>query len=198
MVDEMETKGTDTQENTEQENENSAQEPEKKYTEEEMNGISKKNSEKAVNKPLKELGITDKVKAKEILLQAAAKEAVGSEKDGTDEQTTQFQQALAKERERADNAVLESLMYSANVDAKKIARAVKLVEREKCIGEDGSFDRDKAAEQITELVKEWPELVKTAENSNAGFVIGGDGQEDGNQNPPPKKPIRHSWNKFNQ
>lgn len=38
-------------------------EPEKKYSEEEMNGISKKNSEKAVAKVLKELGITDRVKA---------------------------------------------------------------------------------------------------------------------------------------
>ena len=43
-------------------------EPEKKYSEEEMNGISKKNSEKAVAKVLRELGITDRVKAKEILL----------------------------------------------------------------------------------------------------------------------------------
>ena len=40
-----------------------ATEPEKKYSEEEMNGISKKNSEKAVAKVLKELGITDRVKA---------------------------------------------------------------------------------------------------------------------------------------
>lgn len=38
-------------------------EPEKKYSEEEMNGISKKNSEKAVAKVLKELGITDRVRA---------------------------------------------------------------------------------------------------------------------------------------
>ena len=38
-------------------------EPEKKYSEEEMNGISKKNSEKAVAKALRELGITDKVRA---------------------------------------------------------------------------------------------------------------------------------------
>ncbi len=37
---------------------------EKKYSEEEMNGIVKKNSEKAVNKLLKELGISDREKAK--------------------------------------------------------------------------------------------------------------------------------------
>lgn len=42
-------------------------EPEKKYSEEEMNGISKKNSEKAVAKVLKELGITDRGRAIPIL-----------------------------------------------------------------------------------------------------------------------------------
>lgn len=77
-------------------------EPEKKYSEEEMNGISKKNSEKAVAKVLKELGITDKVKAKEILSKAAAEEAANSENNGTGEEMSQIQQALAKERECAD------------------------------------------------------------------------------------------------
>lgn len=76
-------------------------EPEKKYSEEEMNGISKKNSEKAVAKVLKELGITDKVKAKEILSKAAAEEAANSGNNGTGEEMSQIQQALAKERERA-------------------------------------------------------------------------------------------------
>ena len=81
-------------------------EPEKKYSEEEMNGISKKNSEKAVAKVLKELGITDKVKAKEILSKAVAEEAANSENNGTGEEMSQIQQALAKERERADGATL--------------------------------------------------------------------------------------------
>lgn len=81
-------------------------EPEKKYSEEEMNGISKKNSEKAVAKVLKELGITDKVKAKEILSKAVAEEAANSENNGAGEEMSQIQQALAKERERADGAVI--------------------------------------------------------------------------------------------
>lgn len=48
---------------------------EKKYTEEEMNGISKKNSEKAVKKMLKDLGIEDQEKARAILKKAAEEEA---------------------------------------------------------------------------------------------------------------------------
>ena len=199
MADEVNTQGT--QEGTEQNGNGTAQEPEKKYTEEEMNGISKKNSEKAVAKLLKELGITDKVKAKEILAKAAEDEAkaASSESNGTDEQMSQIQQALAKERERADNAILESLLLSAHVDTKKVTKAVRLVDREKCVDEDGNFDRDKASEQIFELLKEWPELIAKADEGNVGFVIGGDGQQEGGAKPSSeRKTVQHSWNKFNR
>ena len=98
-----------------------------------MNGISEKNSEKAVAKVLRELGITDRVKAKEILSKAAAEEAANSENNGTGEEMLQIQQALAKERERADGAVLESLLLAAHVDAKKVTKAARLVERDKCL-----------------------------------------------------------------
>lgn len=47
-------------------------EPENKYTDDDVNNISKKNSEKAVNKLLRELGITDKEKAKKILAEAVS------------------------------------------------------------------------------------------------------------------------------
>lgn len=198
MAEEVKTQGTP--EGTEPQTDNTgAQEPEKKYTEEEMNGISKKNSEKAVNKLLKELGITDRVKAKEILSKAAAEEAASSGNNGTDEQMTQIRQALAKEKERADSAVLESLLLGAHVDAKKVSKAARLVDREKCVDEDGNFDREKASAQVTELLKEWPELVVKADGENVGFVIGGDGKPGENpKKPPVKKPVQHSWNKFNR
>lgn len=198
MADEVNTQGT--QEGTEQNGNGTAQEPEKKYTEEEMNGISKKNSEKAVAKLLKELGITDKVKAKEILAKAAEDEAkaASSESNGTDEQMSQIQQALAKERERADNAILESLLLSAHVDTKKVTKAVRLVDREKCVDEDGNFDRDKASEQISELLKEWPELVVKVDEGNVGFVIGGDGKQGADQKKTPEKKVpQKRWNRFN-
>ena len=54
MADEVNTQGT--QEGAEQNGNGTAQQPEKKYTEEETNGSSKKNNEKAVAKLLKELG----------------------------------------------------------------------------------------------------------------------------------------------
>ena len=173
-------------------------EPEKKYSEEEMNGISKKNSEKAVAKVLRELGITDRVKAKEILSKAAAEEAANSENNGTDEEMSQIQQALAKERERADGAVLESLLLAAHVDAKKVMKAARLVERDKCVDDDGNFDREKASAQVAELLKEWPELVIKSDEGNVGFVIGGDGKPGAEQKKTPEKKVpQKRWNRFN-
>lgn len=173
-------------------------EPEKKYSEEEMNGISKKNSEKAVAKVLRELGITDRVKAKEILSKAAAEEAANSENNGTGEEMSQIQQALAKERERADGAVLESLLLAAHVDAKKVMKAARLVERDKCVDDDGNFDREKASAQVAELLKEWPELVIKSDEGNVGFVIGGDGKPGAEQKKTPEKKVpQKRWNRFN-
>lgn len=173
-------------------------EPEKKYSEEEMNGISKKNSEKAVAKVLRELGITDRVKAKEILSKAAAEEAANSENNGTGEEMSQIQQALAKERERADGAVLESLLLAAHVDAKKVTKAARLVEHDKCVDDDGNFDREKASAQVAELLKEWPELVVKADEGNVGFVIGGDGKQGADQKKTPERKVpQKRWNRFN-
>lgn len=173
-------------------------EPEKKYSEEEMNGISKKNSEKAVAKVLRELGITDRVKAKEVLSKAAAEEAANSENNGTGEEMSQIQQALAKERERADGAVLESLLLAAHVDAKKVTKAARLVECDKCVDDDGNFDREKASAQVTELLKEWPELVIKSDEGNVGFVIGGDGKPGAEQKKTPEKKVpQKRWNRFN-
>ena len=61
-----ETKVTESAEKTE----NAEKSAEKKYSEEEMNGIVTRKSEKAVQKALKELGITDREKAKEVLKNA--------------------------------------------------------------------------------------------------------------------------------
>ena len=60
----LENQGTENNGGTE--NTLPAGELEKKYTDDDVNNISKKNSEKAVNKLLKELGITDKEEAKAL------------------------------------------------------------------------------------------------------------------------------------
>ena len=166
-----------------------ATEPEKKYTDDDVNNISKKNSEKAVNKLLKELGITDKEKAKKILAEAAAAEGV-SQSVGQDDTK------VAELTANLENSVLENIMLAQQVKAEKVARAVKLIDRADCLDDEGKFSRDKATEAVKKLFEEWPELAEKADGKHVGFTIGGDGQQ--NTAPAPAdKPKQKSWNRFN-
>ncbi len=166
-----------------------ATEPEKKYTDDDVNNISKKNSEKAVNKLLKELGITDKEKAKKILAEAAAAE-------GASQSVGQDDTKVAELTANLENSVLENIMLSQHVKAEKVARAVKLIDRADCLDDEGNFSRDKATEAVKKLFEEWPELAEKADGKTVGFTIGGDGQQ--NTAPAPAdKPKQKSWNRFN-
>ena len=167
-----------------------ATEPEKKYTDDDVNNISKKNSEKAVNKLLKELGITDKEKAKKILAEAAAAE-------GASQSVGQDDTRVAELTANLEASVLENIMLSQHFKAEKVARAVKLINRADCLDDEGNFSRDKATEAVKKLSEDWSELAETADGKHVGFSIGGDGQ----QNTAPAgaaKPVKQkSWNRFN-
>jgi len=166
-----------------------ANEPEKKYTDDDVNNISKKNSEKAVNKVLKELGITDKEKAKKILAEAAAAEGASQSVGQDDTKVAELTASL-------ENSVLENIMLSQHVKAEKVARAVKLIDRADCLDDEGKFSRDKATEAVKKLFEEWPELAEKADGKTVGFAIGGDGKQ--NTAPAPAdKPKQKSWNRFN-
>ncbi len=175
---------------------------EKKYSEAEMNGISKKNSEKAVNKLLKELGITDREKAKQILKQAAEQEA-GSDAQtsstGNEDVNAQLQSELAAERAQKETALLEAVFLTEKVNPAKVAKAVKLIDINDCRDDDGKFDLAKASEAVKALLKEWPELAPKDENSNVGFQIGSDGQQatGGSKAAEKKTAPKKSWNRFN-
>ncbi len=68
-----ENKNVETPEGQGNEEQNEQTQPEKKYTDEEVNNISVKNSKKAVAKLMKELGITektDRAKVKELIEKA--------------------------------------------------------------------------------------------------------------------------------
>lgn len=151
--------------------------PEKKYTDEDVNNISTKNSAKAVAKLMKELGITkktDKAKVKALIEKAALDEAA-ADNSGTGEDTSQLTAALAEAQATAENAVLENLMLSAHVQAGKVARAAKLIDRKDCLDDDGKFSREKAAAAVTELLKDWTDLVDKPDGGKVGFSIGADG-----------------------
>lgn len=182
---------------------NSGQEPEKKYTDDDVNKISTKNSAKAVAKLMKELGITDKTdraKAKAILEKAALDEAAAHKDDGANDnnaQTSQFAAALAEAQATAENAILENILLAAHVKAEKVERAAKLVDRKDCLDEDGNFDREKATAAVTALLKDWTELVEKTEDGKTGFTIGADGQQDKSKETTKKGTAQKSWNKFN-
>lgn len=173
----------------------------KKYTETDMNNISKKNSEKAVAKLLKELGITDKEKAKQILAKAAEDEKAAAAAAGTadSEANAQLTSQLAEAQQQANNAVLENILLVSKVKPEKVARAVRLVDPKDCLDEDGAFSREKAETAVKALLKDWPELTEQADGSAVGFSIGGDGKQGGdNKSGAAKKsPAQKSWNRFN-
>ena len=78
MADENKDVNTSGAEDQEQQGANEPQQPEKKYTDEDVNDISAKNSAKAVNKLMKELEITDKTdraKVKELIEKSNKKTA---------------------------------------------------------------------------------------------------------------------------
>ena len=93
----------------------------KKYTDADLNNISKKNSEKAVTKLLKELGITDKEKAKQILARAAEEEKAAA---GTadSEANALLTSQLAEARQQANNAVPKP--YKTNCFASHIVKQI--------------------------------------------------------------------------
>ncbi len=186
-------------ENTQQTAENiSQQSEEKKYTDTEMNNISKKNSEKAVNKLLKELGITDREKAKQILAQAAENEkSAQSRQQNESSRESQLASQLEEATKQAQNAVLENVFLTQSVKAEKISKAVKLIDMKDCLDENGIFSREKAQTAVTELLKEWPELIARNDNTQVGFKIGADTSSQNLSGVPQKKTVQKSWNKFN-
>lgn len=173
--------------------------PEKKYTDEEVNNISVKNSKKAVAKLMKELGITektDRAKVKELIEKAQLDKQEEPETDGA-EQNSRAAAELAEARAMAEGAVLEAVMLAAHVKADKVSKAVKLIDRADCLDDDGKFSREKASAAVTELLKTWTELTYKAEDGGPGFSIGGDGQEDKSKKEPARKTAQKSWNRFN-
>lgn len=185
-------------ETTEEQGGEEQTQPEKKYTDEEVNNISVKNSKKAVAKLMKELGITektDRAKVRELIEKAQLDKQDEPETDGTGQSAQAAE--LAEARAMAENAVLEAVMLAAHVKADKVSKAVKLIDRADCLDDDGNFSREKASAAVNELLKTWTELTDKGEDGGPGFSIGGDGQEDKNKKNPAKKTAQKSWNRFN-
>ena len=148
---------------------------EKKYTDKEVNDISLKNEQKAVNKMLKDLGIEDIEKAKGILAKAREEEEAAK---SVDEKTLE----LTKEKEAAQleaiNSRIENAMLRKGIKDEKVERAVRLVDKKNILDEKGKLDTSKLNTEIEELLKVFPELIEKAQDEKVGFKIGADGKQD--------------------
>ena len=148
---------------------------EKKYSDEELNAISFKNEQKALEKQLKDLGIDDVEKAKSILAKAREDEEKAK---SVDEKTQEAIKKAEKATLEAINAKIENALLRKGIDEKKVTRAVRLVEKKNVLDKDGELDQSKLETEIEDLLKDFPELITKTEEEKKGFKIGDDGKEE--------------------
>lgn len=148
---------------------------EKKYTDKELNDISLKNTSKALEKQLKDLGIDDVEKAKAILAKAKEEEeAKKSDDEKTKELISQRDEALIE----VVNSKIENALLRKGVNEAKVERAVRLVDKNNILDDKGKVDASKLEAEIEATLKDFPELITKKEEDNIGFKIGGDGKEE--------------------
>lgn len=160
--------------NTEENNAENTSKKEKTYTDEEVNGISKKNVDKALAKQLKDLGIEDIEKAKAILTKAREDE----EKNKTsDDKSKELTDKLNKASVEIVNSKIENALLRKGINESKVERAVRLINKSNILEKDGTIDSGKLTTEIEEVLKEFPELISKKEEDKS-FKIGGDGKEE--------------------
>lgn len=91
---------------------------EKKYTDDDVNNLIKKNKEKAVNDFLSEYGITDREAAKKALASAQQGSGGTSERAAEDKQPD-FKGMLLKERADKERVLIENIFLTRSADPKK-------------------------------------------------------------------------------
>ena len=152
---------------------NPAPAEEKKYTDTDVNNISKKNSDKAIAKLLADLGIdaTDegRAAAKKILADHKAK---NTPPEPPKEDNAKYTAAVQK----ATLAQGTIALIGKGVPADKAGRFAKLLDLSGVADENGDIDAGKMTAAVDSLLKEWPEALPKAEG-NVGFVVGSNGKE---------------------
>jgi len=152
---------------------NPAPAEEKKYTDTDVNNISKKNSDKAIAKLLADLGIdaTDEGRAvaKKILAEHKAK---NTPPEPPKEDNAKYTAAVQK----ATLAQGTIALIGKGVPADKAGRFAKLLDLSGVADENGDIDAGKMTAAVDSLLKEWPEALPKAEG-NVGFVVGSNGKE---------------------
>lgn len=150
----------------------------KTYTNDEVNAIVKKNTDKATAKLLKDLGITDVEKAKGILAKASEEESKNNPDTKVEEENSALKEQLAQAQHSHELATLENVLLLSEIKSDKVEKAVRLIDLDKCRDEKGVFSKEKAKAEVEALLKDWPELKKSASGKGGGFTIGSDGKEE--------------------
>jgi len=148
---------------------------EKKYSDKELNDISLKNEKKALAKQLKDLGIDDIEKAKSILAKAKADEEANKSQD---EKTKELTKKYDKARLDAINSRIENALLKKGVTEARVARAVRLIDKNNILDSNGEIDLSKLNAEVDDTIKDFPELIPTKEEEKKGFKVGGDGKEE--------------------
>ncbi len=76
--------------------------------------------------------------------------------------------------EKYAQAEIKVAMTQQGIDASKVNRAVRLIDHNTVLAEDGSIDTEKLNTSITELLEEWPELGPAQQDEKKGFKFGSD------------------------
>ena len=117
----------------------------KTYTDEEVNAISLKNSDKAVKKFMKELGIEDVEKAKEILNTAKAEKTKEENKD-----ISELEEKANKATIQAMDLKVENALLLKGVNSSKANRAKRLIDKANILNDNGVIDEDLSLIHISE------------------------------------------------
>ena len=160
-------------------NEKSKTMSKKKYSDEEVNAISKKNEEKALKRQLAELGIDDIEDAKATLAEAK-RQREASKSD--EEKNNEIKQERDKYLLESFNSKIENALLRKGVSDEKVERAIRLIDKTNIVDEKGYIDPNKLATEVEEVLKVFPELINKKVNENIGFTIGGDGRDDKDAN----------------
>ena len=97
--------------------------------------------------------------------------------DGEDKTTTT--ETVNPFKDKYLSAAVQLAMTSSGIDPKKVGRAVKLIDAEDLLDEEGEISEESLTQAIEDLLKEWPELkVTTTDDEDKGkqvkFKIGSD------------------------
>lgn len=134
---------------------------EKKYTDDEMNAIVLKNTTKAQEKILKDLGITD-VKTGKEGLEAFRKwqDEQKSETERKDAQVKELSEGKSAAEIRAEKAEAKAEALANGVPADRIERVMKLAL-------SGNYEGS-TEEKIKAVIAEFPEFIKAPEGGSFG------------------------------